>query len=98
MMEPMLNQLNGWTVAVYAWGIVVTIIGFFAVRIIKRVDDLEKRGATKADILEVKQDIKALRDDFREDLKEHRDESKESIQHVVDRLEGIYELILRGIK
>lgn len=98
-MEPSLETLNGWSVAVSAWTVLMTVVGFIAMRTIKRVDDLEKRTASKSDIRELKEDIKELRQDFKDDLQQHREESATNIGHIADRLENIYDLLIsRGKK
>jgi hypothetical protein len=90
---------DGWTVARYVWGLLVTLLGVITMRQVKRIDELERKSATRADvksrfealqgsIADAKDEAVRTRQELREDMREHRAESREMLGRIFERLDA----------
>lgn len=89
-----MDQLDGWTVAKSAWGILVTILGVMSMRQVKRIDDLEKTSASKKELEHLESRVSDEMTDLRQERRDRDDRLDqrldEGFRSIHDRIDGLY--------
>lgn len=98
-----MDQLTGWEVAKFLWGLLITVLGFVGVVQMRRIDRLEESRATRkelnekvdslrASVSEAKIEMVRSCDQMRDDMKEHRQESREMMGGLAKRLDQLLDM------
>lgn len=90
-------DVEGWTVAKVAWGLLVSVAGWVGIRQVARIDSLEETRVEKKvhedEITRVRTEHQRSIDDVKAALRDHRQEVATNFERIFDRLDTIADRI-----